>query len=84
MDALEEETTLGVRCCSVIATTSNAARRVPTFTAGCLPVVPSSWATGAFRAAIDMAAAPQRGANLSFATEGEGSGVVEKKAVTTY
>ena len=28
-----------------------------------LPVVPSSWATGDFRAATDVAAAPQRGAN---------------------
>ena len=35
-------------------------------------VVPSSGATGAFRAAISMAAAPQRGANPPFATEGEG------------
>ena len=33
---------------------------------------PPSEATGVFRAAIDMAAAPQRGANPSFATEERG------------
>ena len=50
-------------------------------TAGCRPVVPSSWeATGAFRAATGVAAAPQRGANPPFATEG-GPGVVEKNNV---
>ena len=46
-------------------------------TAGCRPAVPSFWkATGAFRAATGVAAAPQRGANPPFATEG-GLGVVE-------
>ena len=44
-----------------------------------LSVVPSSGATGVSRAATDVAAAPQRGANPPFATEGEGSGVVAKK-----
>ena len=67
---------------------------VAAHTAGCRPVVPSSWeATGAFRAATGVAAAPQRGANPPFflryryesgkaerATEG-GPGVVEKNNV---
>ena len=49
-----------------------------------LPVVPSSWeATGVFRAATGVAAAPQRGANSPFATEG-GCGVVEKNNDITY
>ena len=41
---------------------------------------PSLWATGVFRAATDVAAAPQRGANPSFATEGrEGVGFLHNK-----
>ena len=46
-----------------------------------LSVVPSSGATGVSRAATDVAAAPQRGANPPFATEGEGSVVVAKEGV---
>ena len=40
---------------------------------------PPSEATGVFRAAIDMAAAPQRGANPSFATEELGEVVCPNK-----
>ena len=38
-----------------------------------------SEATGAFRAATGVAAAPQRGANPSFATECLGGGSAQKK-----
>ena len=54
---------------------------MPVCGAGCPSVVPSFWkATGAFRAATGVAAAPQRGANPPFATEG-GLGVVENNNV---
>ncbi len=42
-----------------------------------------SEATGAFRAATGVAAAPQRGANPSFATECPGGGSPKEKAAIT-
>ena len=41
-----------------------------TLSAGRVSKLPSLWATGVFRAATDVAAAPPRGANPPFATEG--------------
>ena len=46
---------------------------LPALTPSVVPL-PTGEATGGFRAAIDMAAAPQRGANPPFATEDQGWG----------